>query len=105
MSDGHEMGGRFQEDPVGSDSPRGKNRERRKHRNDGNTLTPTEHHIKGRLMRQFMTNPEGPGGRSEAYVNSPVWCSGCNGRRMAVSDGLCGGCNEAETESPDGYCA
>ncbi len=79
MKRGYEMGGKFSSDPIGSDAPRGKNRERRKHRNDGNTLTPTENHIKQNLMRQFMKNPEGGGiGNSESYRNSECWDA--NGR-------------------------
>lgn len=92
MSDGNEIGGRFKENPIGSDAPRGKNRERRKHKLDGPTLTPTERHIKNNLMRQFMRTGEGSGGRSAAYINSPVWCTDC-ARRMKV-DGheKCEGC-------------
>jgi hypothetical protein len=60
-------------DPPGSEAPRGKNRERRKGRYDGNTWTPTEQHIKNGLMRQFMKNPEGST-NSEAYRNSSIWC-------------------------------
>lgn len=89
MTSGHEMGGRYREDPVGAES-RGKNRERRKHRNDGPTLTPTEKHMKDGLMKQFC-KLEGST-NSEAYRNSPAWCSGCNGRRLAGESGFCADC-------------
>lgn len=67
MSRGHEIGGKYREDPVGSEAPRGKNREQRKHRNDGPSWTPTEQHIKNNLMRQFMRTGEGPGAPSRAF--------------------------------------
>jgi hypothetical protein len=54
-------------DPAGSEKPRGKNREQRKSGRDGTTWTPTEQHIRNGLMKQFMKNPEGPGGNSETY--------------------------------------
>lgn len=81
MKRGWGLGEKHRDDPIGSDAPRGKNLEQRKHSRDGNTLTPTEQHIKNGLMRQFMVNPEGGGvGNSGAYRSSPVWCD-C-GRRM-----------------------
>jgi hypothetical protein len=83
MKRGYELGGKFANDPVGSDVGRGKNRELRKSSRDGNSLTPTEQHKKNELMRQFMRTGEGGGGgNKEAYVNSPVWCD-C-GRRMKL---------------------
>lgn len=54
------------ENPAGPDK-RGKNRSRRKHREDGNTMTPTEQHTKDRLMRQFMRTGEGPGAPSAQF--------------------------------------
>ena len=81
MTSGHEREGRFSENPIGSDAPRGKARSQRKASRDGNTFTPTEQHRKNELMRQFMRTGEGSGGRSAEYVNSPVWCGSC-GRRM-----------------------
>lgn len=65
-----EAGGKFREDPIHSNLPRGKNRERRKHRNDGPTLTPTEQHIKNGLMNQFRRTGEGPGGNSQAFKDN-----------------------------------
>ncbi len=70
MRKGYEMGGRFSQDPIGSET-RGKNRERRKHKNDGPTLTPTEAHIKSNLMKQFC-HLEG-GTNSEAYRAASCW--------------------------------
>lgn len=92
MKRGYDVGGRYSQDPVGSDESRGKNRERRKHKLDGPTLTPTEAHIKNSLMRQFMRNPEGePVG--EAYKSASCWCAGpCGGRRLAITEGLCDSC-------------
>ncbi len=63
---GYEVGGKFSQDPIGSERSRGKSRSQRKHRNDPG-WTPTELHVKNQLMRQFMKNPEGPGGASETY--------------------------------------
>lgn len=71
MTTGFEYGGRYKDDPIGSDKPRGKNREQRKHRNDGATLTPTEQHIKNNLMKQFC-RMEGST-NSEAYRNASCW--------------------------------
>ncbi len=59
-------------DPIGSEAPRGKARFQRKSGRDPG-MTPTELHQKAGLMRQFMKNPEGPGGRSDAYVNASCW--------------------------------
>lgn len=81
-------------DPVGSGNPRGKVRSRRKHRNDAG-LTPTEQHRKDVLMRQF-TSGDGPKGNSPEYLNSPAWCRGCDGRRLASTEGLCGACGSKE---------
>lgn len=79
-------------DPVGSDKPRGKSAYRRKSGRDPG-LTPTEVHQKNILMRQFMVNPEGPGGNNSAYANSEVWCRKCSGRRMnALGLDSCVGC-------------
>ncbi len=85
MRKGWELEGKHREDPIGSDASRGKNRERRKHRKDGPTLTPTEQHKKNVLMRQFMRTGEGPGGNTEAYRSSSAWC-GC-GRRLKPHEG------------------
>lgn len=79
-------------DPIGSERARGKDRSERRGRYDPG-LTPSEKRVKGELMNQFRRTGEGPGGRSEAYVNSPVWC-GC-GRRMKV-DG-CSACERCMT--------
>ena len=86
MKRGHEIGGKYREDPIGSDVPRGKSTERRKHRNDGPSWTPTESRIKNQLMRQFMRNPEGTAhASSEAYRASPAWCPYCEGRRLRAA--------------------
>lgn len=67
---GYELGGKYCQDPIGSDKPRGKASSQRKHRNDGPSWTPTELHRRNELMRQFMRNPEGPGGASSAYKDN-----------------------------------
>lgn len=99
MKRGHGINERYAEDPINSHEPRGKSSERRKHRLDGSTLTPTEQHIKNGLMRQFMRNPEGSAHRDErAYKESPVWCPNCDGRRMRAA-GLrcCEACHNARS--------
>lgn len=98
MRRGHGLNERYAEDPINSHEPRGKSTERRKHRNDGPTLTPTEQHIKNSLMRQFMRNPEGSAHRDErAYKGSPVWCPDCNGRRMRDAPGVpCWACRVSQ---------
>lgn len=93
---GHELGGRYSQDPIGSDAPRGKNREQRKHRNDGTTWTPTEARLREASLKQFC-HLEGST-NSEAYRTSPAWCVGCNGRRLAEEDGKCEGCLRREYE-------
>ncbi len=97
MKKGYGLEGKYSADPIGSEKPRGKARSQRKASRDGRTLTPTEQHRKNALMKQFMVNPEGGGiGNSEAYKASPAWCSGpCNGRRLAIADGLCLSCGLA----------
>ncbi len=65
-----EAGGKFREDPINSNVPRGKNREQRKHRNDGPSWTPTEQHIKNNLMQQFRRTGEGPGGNTQAFKDN-----------------------------------
>lgn len=70
-------------DPIGSEGPRGKSNEQRKHREDGKTWTGTERTIKDKLMRQFMKNHEGTV-NTVAWQNSPVWCEDC-GMYMKVS--------------------
>jgi len=88
----YEIGGKHSSDPINSHVPRGKDTSKRKHRNDPG-WTPTEEKIRNQLMRQFMKNPEGSAhADTDAYKNSPVWCVGCNGRRMAVMGGLCEAC-------------
>jgi hypothetical protein len=88
---GYEVNGRYSQDPIGSDKPRGKNRSMRKHRNDAG-LTPTETHRKAQLMRQFLAL-DGPKGASLEYINSPIWCPSCSGRRMRLeAGGLCEYC-------------
>ncbi len=83
---GFELGGKYANDPIGSEKPRGKDTYRRKSARDPG-LTPTEQRQKNELMRQFMTNPEGGGiGNSKAYRESAVWCQRCNGRRMNAPD-------------------
>lgn len=59
-------------DPIGAEKPRGKSRFQRKSGRDPG-FTPTELHHKNQLMRQFMKNPEGPGGASEAYRSASCW--------------------------------
>lgn len=83
MRRGFEMGGKYAHDPIGSEHARGKDAFRRKSGRDLG-FTPSELHQKAELMRQFMKNPEGPGGNSMAYQESPVWCRECNGRRMVA---------------------
>lgn len=90
MRKGWGVGQRYAEDPIGSDAPRGKNREERRHRNDPG-LTPTEQHIKNRLMNQFRRTGEGPGGNSEAYRVSPAWC-GCGRHFKAEGQWQCDRC-------------
>ena len=80
--------------PVGSDAPRGKDRSQRKHREDGKTWTGTEQRIKNGLMRQFMKTGEGPGGNSEAYREAECWCA-C-GRLKTTGMGECKRCRHAE---------
>ena len=90
---GYGYGSKYANDPIGSDAPRGKNRELRKHAMDGNTMTPTESHIKNNLMRQFMRNPEGTAqSNTEAYKNSPAWCPRCERRLRADDSEHCGPC-------------
>lgn len=68
---GYGINERYSQDPIGSNEPRGKSRERRKHREDGNTLTPTEQHIKNSCMKQFCSL-EGST-NSEAYRAASCW--------------------------------
>lgn len=96
MTKGHEIGGKNKEDPTGSVRPRGKSREKRAHRLDGPTLTPTEQHIKNGLMNQFRRTGEGPGGNSEAYRTSAAWCD-C-GRHFKVAGGPCYECAKEQAE-------
>lgn len=98
MKRGYGVGEKYAADPIGSNESRGKNRERRKHKLDGPTLTPTESHIKNNLMRQFMRNPEGSADRDDsAYKSSSAWCRGCDGKRLAVSNGYCDQCLDMAT--------
>lgn len=93
MRRGHGLGEKYSADPIGSDSPRGKNREHRKAARDGTSWTVTEEHLRNKFLRQFMKNPDGSEHRDvDAYKASPVWCRGCNGRRMAIDDGYCHDC-------------
>lgn len=84
-------------DPVGSEKPRGKDTSQRKHRNDGTSWTPTERTIKDRLMKQFTHLGEGACGQSEAFRESPLWCSKCGMRPKTGSGetGLCAKCEAA----------
>ncbi len=83
---------RYAADPIGSNEPRGKDTSQRKHRNDGG-WTPTEERQREQMLRQFMRNPEGTANRDEsAYKTASCWCSGCDGRRLAVASGLCLNC-------------
>lgn len=68
MKRGYDVGGRYSQDPIGSDAPRGKDTSRRKHRNDPG-FTPTELHQKAQLMRQFCKG-DGEKGASAAYVDN-----------------------------------
>lgn len=70
---GYDAGGKYSQDPIGSEKPRGKDcSERRSSRDPG--LTPTEQHRKNNLMRQFMRTGEGGGsGNTEAYRNASCW--------------------------------
>jgi hypothetical protein len=86
---GFELGGKYSQDPIGS---QGKSLSQRKHRLDGPSWTPTESRQREQLMKQFC-KLEGQSGNSSAYINSPVWCPGCNGKRLrAVARGLCERC-------------
>jgi hypothetical protein len=69
---------RHPEDPIGSETPRGKASFRRKSGRETG-LTPSEQHHKNQLMRQFMRNPEGTV-NPVAYTSSAVWC--CCGRGL-----------------------
>lgn len=90
MKRGFELGGRFRENPIGSE---GKSVSQRKAARDGKTWTPTESRLRDKLMRQFVKGTlDGTKGNSAAYTGSPLWCRGCDGRRMAVEGGLCGDC-------------
>jgi hypothetical protein len=66
------MHGRLQEevnvngDPIGSESPRGKDCSKRMGRYDG-SFTPTEQKMKDQLMKQFTRFGEGVGGNTKAY--------------------------------------
>jgi len=89
---GYGIGERFSADPIGSHEPRGKDTSQRKHRNDPG-WTPTESKLREQSLRQFMKNPSGSANRDETlYKSASCWCTGCDGRRLAVKDGLCGGC-------------
>ncbi len=90
MKKGWGVGQRYSQDPIGSDAPRGKNREKRKHRNDPG-LTPTEQHIKNNLMNQFRRTGEGPGGHSEAYRSASIWCE-CGRHFKVEGHEKCEGC-------------
>lgn len=93
MKRGFEFGGRYANDPIGSDKPRGKSNYRRKSGRDPG-LTPTEQHQKNELMRQFMKNPEGGGiGNTDAYRSAECWCE-CG--RLKLSElGKCAQCAKA----------
>lgn len=78
MKRGFETFGRYRENPIGSE---GRSAERRKSGRDPG-LTPSELHRKAQLMRQFMRNPEGPGGVSDAFREAPCWCE-CGRLRVA----------------------
>lgn len=67
MGKGHELGGRYREDPIAA---RGKSSSQRKAGRDGPSWTPTELHRRNQLMRQFMRTGEGGGGNSSAYKNN-----------------------------------
>lgn len=97
MRKGYEMGGKYRDDPIGSDKPRGKSSQRRKHRNDGPTLTPSERHKKNGLMRQFMRTGEGPGGNTPEYRAASCWCAECGRHFRAEGAEVCFSCLNVST--------
>lgn len=83
---GFELEGKYSQNPIGSE---GKSLSQRKAYRDGRSWTPTESRKREQLLKQFC-KLEGQSGNSEAYVNSPVWCPFCRGRRMNSEEGIMG---------------
>lgn len=93
MKRGYDIGGRYSADPIGSDAPRGKDRSQRKSGRDGPSWTPTESRRRDTLLRQFLQR-DGSQGNTDAYLASPVWCPGCDGRRLREQGkSLCARCS------------
>lgn len=87
-SSGFELGGKYSNDPIGSERSRGKHRYQRKSKLDGPSWTPTEQRHRNQLMKQFC-KLEG-GTNSEAYRASPLWCGKCCGMMVGGRCGKCG---------------
>lgn len=85
---GFEMGGRFHQDPIGSEKARGKSAHRRKSGRDPG-LTPTENARKAKFLKQF-TKLEGSV-NSEAYRNAECWCD-CPFGGLRGENGKCSRC-------------
>jgi len=69
MGNGHELGGKYREDPINSHKDAGRSRglEAKKHSRDGASWTPTESRIRDGLMKQFCKLGEGSSGNSAEY--------------------------------------
>lgn len=94
---GFDFGGKYSQDPIGSEKARGKDTSQRKHRLDGTSWTPSERYLKDKLMRQFMRTGEGDGGVSEAYRAASCWCAYC-GRHFRVEGAdVCFSCLNVST--------
>lgn len=91
MKKGYDLGGKYSQDPIGSDAPKGKDCGRRLSSRDGKPFTPSEQRLKNQLMRQFIKG-DGPKGNSAAYLAAPCWCA-C-GRLMVEELGMCRKCAE-----------
>jgi hypothetical protein len=71
VSLGRKKRGRIDGDPLGSESPRGKDRSEQRGRYDPG-WTGTERTIRDGLLKQFC-KLEGPGGNSDAYRSAACW--------------------------------
>lgn len=89
MKRGYDIGGRYSQDPIGSQGEKSLS-QRKSSRDFG--LTPTEKFQKNQLMKQFCRLESGVED-VEAYRNAPCWC-GCE-RGLRGESGLCAKC-EAE---------
>ena len=95
---GFEVGGKYREDPVGSWESRGKETSRRKHSRDMG-FTPSEVRLKNQLMRQFMKHGDGPGGNSQAWRESELWCRACHNYMRVQGSNLCTRCQKSADEA------